>query len=334
MSNPGFPRLIDSFGRLHTSLRLSVTDACNIRCRYCMPAVVNGFLPQSRLLTFEQIETLVRLLVRVGVDKVRLTGGEPLMRPDLASFVARLRSIEGLRAIALTTNGMMLDSEMAKLKMAGLSQINISLDTLREEAFRAISRRDGLDRVLAGIDAAIGSGLPVRLNALLMRDINWDDAIPLVRFARDRGVMLRFIEFMPLDADKHWSRDQVVTGQELRSYLEKEFGELVPVDVLDSSQPARDYKFVDGPGGVGFIDPVSQPFCDSCNRLRLTADGKFRNCLFGREEWDAKEMLDRGASEGELYDLIQDCISRKHAAHGISTTNFEQPQRAMYQIGG
>ncbi len=328
------PCLVDSFGRVHQSLRVSVTDACNIRCRYCMPETVAGFLPQSRLVSFDGIANIVRVLVRSGVQKVRLTGGEPLMRPGLESLVERLARIQGLRQIAITTNGMMLSEQIGGLVRAGLTHINISLDTLRDEAFQLISRRDGLDRVLAGIDAAIATKLRVRLNALILRDINLEDCVPLVAFARDRNVMIRFIEFMPLDADRQWSAAQVVSGQELRERLSQSIGELQSMGRLDPSQPSSDFHFVDGRGGVGFIDPVSQPFCSSCNRLRLTADGKFRNCLFGQQEWDVKSIAETTSDDLAIHAIATECVRNKYAAHGISNIDFKPPERAMYQIGG
>jgi cyclic pyranopterin phosphate synthase len=332
--NREFPPLIDSFGRVHESLRVSVTDACNIRCRYCMPAVVNGFLPQHRLMSFDAIHRVVSVLAASGIRKVRLTGGEPLMRPNLDQLVQQLSSIDGLQHIALTTNGMMLADQLPALEQAGLTHVNISLDTLREDAFQQISRRQGLESVLQGIDAAIKSRLQVRLNALMLRDINLQDCVPLVQFARDRKLIIRFIEFMPLDADRNWNQDQVVSGSELRSILQSHFGSLDSVGRADPSQPSSDYMFADGNGGVGFIDPVSQPFCSSCNRLRLTADGKLRNCLFGREEWDVKSLCESNASNQEIYALVAQCVANKYAAHGISELNFKQPDRAMYQIGG
>jgi len=328
------PPLVDRFGRVHESLRVSVTDACNIRCRYCMPEIVNGFLPQNRLLSFEAITRIVSVMVRSGVRKVRLTGGEPLMRPNLERLVDKLAEIGGLQQIAMTTNGMLLADKMAALESAGLTHVNISLDTLREEAFQEISRRDGLDQVLSGIDAAVASKLQVRLNALVLRDINLRDCIPLVDFARSRNLFIRFIEFMPLDADRQWSQDQVVRGSELKNTLEAHFGPLGSKKREDPSQPSTDFGFADGRGGIGFIDPVSQPFCRSCNRVRLTADGKLRNCLFGREEWELKNLCDSNASDEQIHAVIAECIRNKHAAHGISEADFLPPERAMYQIGG
>jgi GTP 3',8-cyclase len=328
------PPLVDSYGRVHESLRVSVTDACNIRCRYCMPEMVAGFLPQTRLMSFDSIARVVSVLSRAGIRKVRLTGGEPLMRPDLDKLVAMLSRIDSLDQIAMTTNAMMLHDKITDLVNAGLTHINISLDTLREPAFKEISRRDGLQRVLQGIDAAVATRLKVRLNALLLREINLQDCIPLIEFARERNLFIRFIEFMPLDADRQWSREQVVNGRELKTIVENHLGPLKPLNRTDPAQPSSDWMFADGVGGVGFIDPVSQPFCGACNRLRLTADGKFRNCLFGREEWDVKAATESGATDDQIYEIAADCTFKKYASHGISTSTFKQPERAMYQIGG
>ncbi len=332
-------QLVDRFGREHTSLRVSVTDACNIRCRYCMPETVSGFLPQHRLLRFESIARVVRVLVKAGVKKVRLTGGEPLMRPNLSELVKRLSGISGLRQIAMTTNGMLLADQIAGLVQAGLTHINLSLDTLREPAFHEISRREGLNRVLEGIEAAVSSPLNVRINALLLRDVNLEDCLPLIHYARKLGVVIRFIEFMPLDANRAWSHSQVVSGLEVRRMVEAEFGPLMASTSSDASQPSRDYHFPDGVGGIGFISPVSEPFCSTCNRLRLTADGKFRNCLFGREEWDLKSLIEPAdglveCSEEDIFGLAKACVDKKYAAHGISESGFQPPERAMYQIGG
>lgn len=328
------PTLVDTFGRVHESLRISVTDACNIRCRYCMPETVQGFLPQHRLLPFNAIVRIASIMARAGVKKVRLTGGEPLMRPNLELLVSQLAALPGLDQIAMTTNAMLLADKVASLQDAGLTHINISLDTLRESAFKQISRRDGLDQVLAGIDAAVSSNLTVRLNALVLREINLQDCVPLVQFARDRNLFIRFIEFMPLDADRKWSQEQVVSGTELRKHLESNFGALEEIQRVDPAQPSSDFGFTDGRGGVGFIDPVSKPFCQSCNRLRLTADGKLRNCLFGREEWDLKSICESNGTDEQIYTIVAECIKNKYASHGISTSNFRQPERAMYQIGG
>ena len=330
--------LVDRFGRIHRSLRVSVTDRCNIRCQYCMSDGPVQFLPKSRLLTFEQIARFVAAAVDLGLRRVRLTGGEPLVRAELYKLVQQLKAIPHLEQLAMTTNGMMLSDQAEKLAAAGLDRVNISLDTLREQTFRELSRREGVGRVIAGIDAAIGCGLAPRLNALVLRDVNFAEAAELVEFAIGRGLTIRFIEFMPLDADRGWEASRVVTGEELRAELERRFGALQEVVPERASQPSRDYRVAGSTGVVGFIDPVSRPFCGDCDRLRLTAEGKVRNCLFGREEWDAKTVLDRGlpaAEEAlEVARLLHSAVAAKHASHGIAAAGFAPPERAMYQIGG
>ncbi len=327
--------LIDSFGRVHTNLRISVTDRCNIRCFYCMPLEDVQFKPRDEILSFEEIERFVRVLAGCGVNKVRLTGGEPLVRQDLARLVAKLVRIEGINDLALTTNGVLLADQAQALHDAGLHRLNISLDTLDEATFQRISRRAGLDRVLAGIAAAQQVGFRrIRLNAVAIRGLSETDIVPLGRFAREYGFEMRFIEFMPLDADGHWQSSQVLSGATIRSMLELEFGRLVPLPIDDPSQPAVDYEFADGSGRIGFINPVTQPFCGNCNRLRLTAEGKVRNCLFSTVEWDARDLLRGGGSDADLVELVQDCIGAKRAGHGIDSNDFVRPERAMYQIGG
>jgi GTP 3',8-cyclase len=327
--------LMDGFGRRHTCLRISVTDRCNIRCFYCMPADGVVFRPREELLSFEEIERFVRALVPLGVNKLRLTGGEPLVRAELPTLVRKLSVVGGISDIALTTNGMLLDKQASALKAAGLRRINISLDTLREDVFQKITRRNGVDRVLAGIAAAQQAGFErIRLNAVAIHGITEGEIIPLVEFARARDLQLRFIEFMPLDADHKWSNDQLLTGAKIRRIIEERFGPLAPAGRVDASQPASDFEFADGRGGIGFINPVSEPFCADCNRLRLTAEGQVRNCLFSTVEWDARGLLRGGASDAELRTLVRDCVAAKAAAHGIGQRDFHQPQRAMYQIGG
>jgi GTP 3',8-cyclase len=329
------PALVDGFGRAHTSLRISVTDRCNIRCFYCMPAEGVVFRPREELLTFEEIERFVRALVPLGVNKLRLTGGEPLVRADLPTLIRKLANIAGVRDIALTTNGMLLEEQAEALKAAGLQRINISLDTLREEVFQQITRRPGVDRVLAGIAAAQRVGFEtIRLNAVAIHGITEPEIIPLAVFAREQDLDLRFIEFMPLDADHHWTSEQLLTGERIRTILESEFGPLTPAPRPNPSQPATDYSFADGRGGIGFINPVSEPFCGDCNRLRLTAEGQVRNCLFSTVEWDARRLLRGGASDDEIRALVRECVAAKAAAHGIGQRDFHQPERAMYQIGG
>jgi cyclic pyranopterin phosphate synthase len=327
--------LIDRFGRVHRDLRLSVTDRCNIRCFYCMPDGVVRFKPRSELLTFEEIERFVRVSASMGIHKLRLTGGEPLVRHQLPSLVARLVRIPGIVDVALTTNGMLLAEQAAPLRAAGLHRLNISLDTLRPETFQQISRREGLEQVLTGIATAQQVGFDkIKLNAVAIKHLTEPDVVPLAHFARERRLELRFIEYMPLDADGKWSDDQVLSGGKIIELLEAEFGPLAALPVADASQPATDYTYTDHPATVGFINPVTQPFCGDCNRLRLTAEGQVRNCLFSTVEWDARVLLRGGASDDELRELLRSCVLAKKAGHGINSDEFVKPERAMFQIGG
>lgn len=332
--------IVDQFHRTHTDLRLSVTDRCNIRCFYCMPAANVVFQPRHELLTFEEITRFVSVLATMGVARVRLTGGEPLVRSDLATLVAMLTMIDGVRDIALTTNGLLLAEQAADLRAAGLNRLNISLDTLNEATFEQIARRPGLPRVLEGIAAAQQAGFDnIRLNALAIRDLTENEIVPLVRFAREHDLQLRFIEFMPLDADAVWESKQVLSGAEVMAIIEDTFGKLVPAERADVSQPAVDYCFEqdsDGAGGrIGLINPVSEPFCGDCNRLRLTADGQVRNCLFSTQEWDARSLLRSGhVADDDIAQLVYACASAKKPGHGIDSPEFLKPGRAMYQIGG
>ncbi len=327
--------LVDSLGRVHNNLRISVTDRCNIRCFYCMPNDNVQFKPRAEILTFEEIARFTRVAASLGVNKLRLTGGEPLVRADLPALVGELASVPGIRDIAMTTNGLLLADHVDALKRAGLKRLNISLDGLREETFQRISRRSGLDRVLEGIFAAQRVGFEkIRLNAVAIRGITDDEIVPLGEFARQHGLELRFIEFMPLDAENSWENDQVLSGSEIREALENAFGALLPIERRDPSQPATDYRFEDGIGVIGFINPVTQPFCSDCNRLRITADGKIRNCLFSIAEWDARQVMRSGGSDEQLVELLHDCILAKKPGHGIDSPDFVRPDRAMYQIGG
>ena len=327
--------IVDSFGRVHTNLRISVTDRCNIRCFYCMPDNDVQFKPREELLSFEEIARFARVASRLGVDRLRITGGEPLVREDLPTLIRRLGDIPGIRDIALTTNGILLDKYAESLKAAGLQRVNISLDTMHESTFRQIARRDGLDRVLDGIAAAQRVGFEkIRLNAIAIQGLTEPEIVPLAEFSRQRNLELRFIEFMPLDADGQWQSDQVLSGQRIRAILEAAFGDLVPVQREDPSQPAIDYRFADQGGRIGFINPVTQPFCSDCNRLRLTSEGQVRNCLFSVEEWDARKLMRSDADDDQLAQLLLDSVAAKLAGHGINTDQFVKPQRAMYQIGG
>jgi len=334
--------LTDTLGRVHTSLRISVTDRCNIRCFYCMPNENVRFKPRHEILTFEEITRFVRVVSQMGVRRLRLTGGEPLVRADLPQLVAQLAALPGIEDLALTTNGILLPELAADLRSAGLQRLNISLDTLREEVFQQISRREGLDRVLAGIAAAQEAGFErIRLNAVAINGLTDEEIVPLARFARERGLELRFIEYMPLDAEKHWRATDVLDGAAIRRTLELEFGPLVPIGRDHPSQPASDFAYAAGGGRIGLIQPVSQPFCEACDRLRLTAEGQVRNCLFSTAEWDARAILRSkraGSSptteDDDLADLVRDCVLAKAPAHGIGTAEFVRPERAMYQIGG
>ena len=326
--------LIDTFGRTHTNLRVSVTDRCNIRCFYCMPETVR-FLPLAEILTYEEIESLVRVVAQMGVNRLRVTGGEPLVRAELPRLIEMLAAVPGIRDIALTTNGILLVDQAKALKDAGLRRINISLDGLSEETFRKISRRAGLDRVLDGIFAAQRAGFDkIRLNAVAIRGITEAEVVPLGRFARQHRMEMRFIEFMPLDAENNWQTEQVLSGKEIREILEAEFGPLIPLARDDPSQTAVDYQFADGIGRMGFINPVTQPFCGNCNRLRITAEGKIRNCLFSTEEWDVRELLRGGGTDDQIAETVRRAVHAKKSGHGIDTDDFIKPERAMYQIGG
>ncbi len=326
--------LIDQLGRAHTNLRVSVTDRCNIRCFYCMPNENVRFMPRDDILTFEEIARFVRVVAQMGVNKLRLTGGEPLVRAELPELIRQLGSVPRIEDIALTTNGILLAEQAQALRDSGLNRLNISLDTLDENTFRRISRREGLHRVLEGIHAAQRVGFKIRLNAIAIAGITEYEVVPLGQFARQHDLELRFIEFMPLDAENHWQSDQVLSGDEIRNILEDAFGPLVPVERPDPSQPAVDFAFVDGIGRIGFINPITQPFCSDCNRLRITAEGKVRNCLFSAVEWDARAIMRSGGSDEELAELVRDCVLAKKPGHGIDSPDFVKPERAMYQIGG
>jgi cyclic pyranopterin phosphate synthase len=327
--------LIDGWGRVHTSLRISVTDRCNIRCFYCMPAHNVSFLPRRQLLSFEEIVRLAQVMLALGVTKFRLTGGEPLVRTDLPQLVGRLSSLDGVGDLAITTNGILLPQLARPLRNAGLQRINISLDTLDSAQFERITRRPGLAKVLAGIDAAMDVGFDaVRLNAVALHGETEAQVVPLARFALERNLELRFIEYMPLDAEGAWDTASVLPGETIRRLIENEWGPLEPAPRPDPSQPAVDYYYAGGRGRLGFINPVSEPFCSSCNRLRVTAEGQLRNCLFSLTEWNARDAMRGGCNNEQLSQLIRDCVAAKQPGHGIDDPGFLRPARAMYQIGG
>lgn len=325
--------LVDSYGRQHTNVRISVTDRCNIRCFYCMPEEVR-FGPRDEVLRFEEIERLVRILADLGVDKVRLTGGEPLVRKDLPRLIERISSTDGIEEIALTTNGVLLAPQAKSLYDSGLRRLNVHLDTLDRATFEKITRRDEFDRVVAGIEEALRLGFKLKINAVALKGVTDDDVVPLAKFGRERGVEVRFIEFMPLDAQGLWDRSRVLLADEMIERLQEEIGPLIAVPDQDPRAPATEYQFADGIGHVGFIASVSKPFCLNCNRIRLTADGKLRYCLFAIDETDLKPLLRGDGTDGQIADAIRANISSKWLGHEINKTQFVPPPRPMYAIGG
>ena len=331
--NPQSAILQDSFGRVHNNLRVSVTDRCNLRCTYCMPEDVT-FRDRSELLTFEEIAAFVRVAATLGVDKVRLTGGEPLVRKALLKLVQMLVAIPGIRDIGLTTNGILLAEQAAQLFDAGLRRLNVSLDTLDPTRFRALTRRDGVEKVLAGLEAAKRAGFdPIKVNAVAIRGFAEHDVVPLARYCRDNGFELRFIEYMPIGAEQ-WEREKVFFAHEILELLDREVGAL-RVANHDPSAPAQDYAYTDGGGTVGVIASVSRPFCTSCNRIRLTADGKLRNCLFALDETDVKAFLRAPViDEGAIADALRRSVWAKWEGHEINAATFVKPDRTMHAIGG
>ena len=327
--------LTDSFGRVHTSLRISVTDRCNIRCFYCMPLENVRFKPREQLLTFEEMVRVVSVAAGHGIRKLRLTGGEPLVRANLPELIRMLKEVRGIEEIALTTNGILLPEIAGDLKTAGLDRLNVSLDALDEALFEKITRRQGVQKVLDGIAAAHAAGFEnIRLNAVAIRNLTEGEIVPLANFAREHDLHLRFIEFMPLDADRAWNSAQVLSGEAIREIIASQVAPLVESPQADKSQPAVDFAYADGRQRVGFINSVTQPFCQACNRLRITAEGQLRNCLFGTTEWDARQILRSGGSDADISQLLHDCVAAKKASHGMDSPEFIPPERAMYQIGG
>src|SRR5919201_6228950 len=327
--------LVDSWDREIRSVRVSVTDKCNFRCRYCMPAEGLEWLPRDEVLSFEEIARLVRILAAMGVDEVRLTGGEPLVRRDLPALVRRLAQIDGVGDLSLTTNGVLLDRLAGPLVDAGLVRLNVSLDSLSHVRFSEITRRDALDRVLAGLETAerYPQLRPIKVNCVAIRGFTEDEVPALAELARRKPYVVRFIEFMPLDADRAWRADKVLTGGEIRALIEERFGPLVELPAKPSSTSRR-FGFADGKGEIGFVNPVSEPFCSSCDRIRLTADGQLRTCLFSRREWDLKTRLRDGASDAELVERIRFAVRHKELKHKINDPGFVRASRSMSQIGG
>ncbi len=326
--------LRDSWGREIKSLRVSVTDKCNFRCRYCMPAEGLEWLERDELLSFEEIERLVRVLARMGVDEVRLTGGEPLVRRDLPTLVGMLAATPGVRDLSLTTNGVLLDRFAAPLVDAGLRRLNVSLDSLSHVRFAEITRRDALDRVLAGLAEAERHPelRPIKVNCVAIKGFTEEEVPALAELARRKPYVVRFIEFMPLDADQAWRGDDVLTGGEIRALIEERW----PLEELPAkaSSTARRFRFADGAGEIGFVNPVSEPFCSTCDRIRLTADGQLRTCLFSRREWDLKTPLRDGSSDERLEELIRFAVAHKELKHKINDPGFVRASRSMSQIGG
>jgi GTP 3',8-cyclase len=324
--------LADKFGRPILDLRISVTDRCNFRCVYCRSADPENHMPSNELLSWDEYERLARILIAMGIRKVRVTGGEPLVREGVEDFVARLKAL-GVQDLSMTTNAHLLADRCDRLVAAGMDRINISLDSLDRAKFEKITRTKSFDKVLAGIDAAQASKLrPVKVNAVLVRGVNDDEVEAFATFARERGLIMRFIEFMPLDADRSWTRDMVVTGAEVHRRISA-LWPLVPV-VHERSETARKYRFADGPGEIGLISPVSQPFCGACSRIRLTADGKLRTCLFSKEDHDLKYLLRGGATDREIGDEIIAIVAQKEKGHRINEPGFVPPSRTMVSIGG
>jgi cyclic pyranopterin phosphate synthase len=330
--------LVDSFGRVATDLRVSVTDRCNLRCTYCMPPEGLDWIPGDELLGADEIVRLVRLAVDEGVTQVRFTGGEPLVRPDLEVIIAGVASLPDAPSLSLTTNGIGLAARAQALRDAGLTRVNVSLDTLDRERFIALTRRDRIDDVLAGVVAARDAGLsPVKINTVLMRGVNDDEAIALAEWAVSEGLQLRFIEQMPLDAHRAWERSEMVEAGEILERL-RETLTLTPSSRHRGSEPAESWDVV-GPTGevlgtIGVIGSVTRPFCSACDRVRLTSDGQLRNCLFSRTETDLRGPLRSGASDDEIVELMRSCLAVKKAGHGIDEPTFLPPPRPMSAIGG
>ena len=327
-------RLYDGHGRRISDLRVSVTDRCNFRCQYCMPAEGLAWLARDEVLSFEEIERLVRLMAEMGVSDLRLTGGEPLVRRDFPQLVAMLARVEGLEDLSLTTNGYLLERDAAALVEAGIKRVNVSIDSLQRDRFFQMTRRDSLPQMLRGLAALARHPEvhPVKVNAVAMRGFTEEEAIPFAEFARSTAYQVRFIEFMPLDGDHNWSPDAVLTGDELRRLIHAAY----PLEERprEPSATARVFRFADGQGEIGFINPVSEPFCDDCNRIRLTAEGKLRTCLFSLGETDLRGPLRAGASDSEIERIVREAVWRKELKHRVNEPGFVAPPRTMSAIGG
>ena len=324
-------QLIDTYGRVHRDLRISVTDRCNFRCQYCMPEEGMEWTPREELLTFEEIERLASLLVnKFGIESIRLTGGEPTVRANLSKLIEKLAKLNV--DLSLTTNGATLPLIAGELYDAGLDRINISLDTLDRKRFESLTRRDNLKQVLHGIETAKSVGFdPVKINMVVMKGVNDDEVLDFVSYGRKNGLVVRFIEFMPLDADETWTESKVMPQNEILELISSKY-DLEPLS--RGSSPAARWKFVDGPGEIGIIATVSEAFCDACDRIRLTADGKFRNCLFAIEEYDVRKLLRENAGDEKIIELFSHAVKQKWAGHQIGKSVFIRPSKSMSQIGG
>jgi len=335
LKDMGQGHLVDRFNRIATNLRVSVTDICNLRCTYCMSEDTQ-FIDESKIMTFDEIDRLIQIAVSLGVNKVRITGGEPLVRRNLPDLISKVLEIDGITDVSLTTNGIGLAKQAQALYDAGLRRINVSLDTLSKAKFQQITRRKALAKVLDGLKEASRCGFaPIKINAVTMRGFTEEEVVKLVSFARENSYEMRFIEFMPLDADDIWGRNMFVPKKELIDKIRK----LYPLAPVESSsnfkhETAKNYQFKDGLGRVGFISSVSEPFCDDCNRVRLTADGKFRNCLFATEETDLLTPLRKGASNEVIAKMMIESVANKEVGHLINSVDFVKPKRNMSMIGG
>jgi cyclic pyranopterin phosphate synthase len=326
--------LVDGHGRAIGDVRISVTDRCNFRCQYCMPAEGLPWLEREQVLSFEEIERVVALLASMGVSAVRLTGGEPLVRRDFPRLAAMLAAVDGVDDLSVTTNGFLLERDAEALVAAGIGRFNVSIDSLQRDRFFEITRRDALDRVLRGLEALarFPEAHPIKVNAVALRGFTEQEVLPFARFAREHPYEVRFIEFMPLDADRTWSPEKVLTGAEIRAAIHAAYP-LEP-EPRERSATARVHRFADGRGRIGFINPVSEPFCSDCDRIRITAEGKLRTCLFSLHETDLRGPLRAGAGDAELERLVRDAVWRKELKHHVNEPGFRQPARSMSQIGG
>ncbi len=328
------PQLVDGMGRTIVNLRISVTDRCNFRCTYCMPADNVEFMDRVKLLTFEEITRVATIVSKLGINRLRLTGGEPIMRKDLPQLVRMLSEVDGIDDIAMTTNAFFLKEHAQSLKDAGLKRLNVSLDALDPEKFKHVNRRDCLQQVLDGLQEAAKVGFKsIKINAVAMRNFSESEILSLIDMGRSDGFEVRFIEFMPLDSDQTWERDKVLFGHEIVDII-KEKHDLIPIDNSLDIGPASEYRFADGKGKIGIITAVSNPFCDHCNRIRMTADGKLRTCLFSTDETDLKQLVRSGASDEDIAQALKQAVLIKEPGHKINLESFERPTRAMHAIGG